>query len=250
MVIPNEFTIHPLACLSPDKTAEDQAWLAEDIKWHGQLVPIIRRMGQIIDGRHRMAACLEAGVDPRFEELPDDADPGETVLALVGLQKHMTDSQLTALAVQLSQWSTRGRPRAEDENCVDLRIITQTQATGMLGISRSLVTHAHRVFSDASPAVDELRRAVINGRITVTATSGVAQHPPDIQRTAVQMVVGGKAKNLSSEVRQTTHENALKEDAENLTARRTRSLGDTVILHTASVSDMKGLLAQASVAPS
>ena len=68
MNIPEEYSIHPLAHLSRDRTAEEQAELVEDIRIHGQLVLILRWQGQVIDGRHRLAACLEAGVEPRFQD--------------------------------------------------------------------------------------------------------------------------------------------------------------------------------------
>ena len=35
----------------------------------------------MIDGRHRYAACAEAGVQPRFHHLADDDDPLRYVLA-------------------------------------------------------------------------------------------------------------------------------------------------------------------------
>ena len=124
MQIPEKFPIHPVAYLLPEKKPAEQARLVADIKLHGQLVPILRWRGQIIDGRHRLAACVEAGVEPWFQDLDDNENPGEVMLAMIALQRHLTASQLAAIAAELSQWSTPGRPRAEEANCVDLRIIT------------------------------------------------------------------------------------------------------------------------------
>ena len=67
-----EYPIHPVAFLSPDRTPEEQALLEESISQLGQAVPITRWRGQIVDGRHRLYACQKLGIEPRFEDLPDD----------------------------------------------------------------------------------------------------------------------------------------------------------------------------------
>ncbi len=247
MLIPQEYPIHSVAFLSPDKTTEEQAQLVEDIGLHGQLVSILRWRGQVIDGRHRLAACLEIGVEPRFEDVDDGAHPGELFLSLVGRQRKMTVSQLAALAVEIARWSTRGRPRAGEEDDPDLRVITQEEAARMLGISRSQVTQARRVFSEESPAVDELRRAVINGLVTINAAAAAAKNPPEVQRAALEMVTGGKARSLSAALRQVNNEIALREDAEALMVNRAQPLGDAVTLHAASAGDMKNLVEPASI---
>ncbi len=57
-----EYSIHPLALLSPDRTPEEQAVLVESISELDQLVPITRWGNQIVDGRHRLHACNELGL--------------------------------------------------------------------------------------------------------------------------------------------------------------------------------------------
>ena len=247
MNIPEEYRIHPLAHLSRDKTAEEQAELVEDIKIHGQLVPILRWQGHVIDGRHRLAADLEAGVEPWFEDVDADADPGEIVLALVGKQRRMTPSQLSLYGVELSRWSTRGRPRAEDDNCVNLRIITQERAADGLGISRSLITHASRLVSEDSTAAPELVQAVKNGLAHVTDASKAVNRPPAVQRAAVEMVVKGEAKNISSAILRIAAEAALQEDSRAMETALALPLGNRVMLHAASVEDMEALVDASTV---
>ena len=58
---------------------------------------------------HRLRACGEAGVEPRYEFLDDDADPVQWVIAKNGLRRDMDDNQRAVIAHHLSQWST---PRA------------------------------------------------------------------------------------------------------------------------------------------
>ena len=60
---------------------EDFARLVDSIREDGLMDPITVWQGQVIDGRHRYAACAEAGVERRFEYLGDDADPLRYILA-------------------------------------------------------------------------------------------------------------------------------------------------------------------------
>ena len=247
MQIPEEYPIHPLAYLSRDREPEEQAELVEDIRTHGQLVPIMRLGREVIDGRHRLAACLEVGVEPRFEDLDDDADPGETVLSLVGKQRRMTPSQLSLYGAEISRWSTRGRPRSEGDNCVNLRIITQERAADALGISRSLITHAGRLVSADSTAVPELVQAVKNGLVHVTDASKAANQSASAQRAAVEMVVRGEARTIASAMRRIAAEAALQEDSRAMETALALPLGDRATLHTASVEEMEALVDAASL---
>ncbi len=90
----------------------------------GLLDPITVWRGQIIDGVHRLKACAEAGVAPRYEFFDDDADPVQYVIAKNGLRRDMDDSQQAVVAHGLAQWSTPGRPRGDEENCSKLNSIT------------------------------------------------------------------------------------------------------------------------------
>lgn len=73
-----EFTgeVHPLAAMWP--TVEDLDALAADIAESGLRYPIVLdTYGRLVDGRNRLAACTEAGVEPTFvvdESLTSDED--------------------------------------------------------------------------------------------------------------------------------------------------------------------------------
>src|SRR5438067_2156597 len=54
---------------------EDLAALAADIGANGLKVPLLLDSeGALVDGRNRLRACILAGVEPRFETLPKEAD--------------------------------------------------------------------------------------------------------------------------------------------------------------------------------
>ena len=82
----NEYPFHPVAEIFAmlDDAALDE--LAQDIKTHGQRVPIELVDGQVIDGRNRYVACRIAGVDPRFVEL--ESTPTDLVSYVLSRNLH------------------------------------------------------------------------------------------------------------------------------------------------------------------
>ena len=78
--------------------------LVESIRESGfdETYPIVLYEGQIIDGRHRYQAALEAGVDPIFVEwYPKDGDTPERFAMRSNVRRHMTVSQRAAYAVAM-----------------------------------------------------------------------------------------------------------------------------------------------------
>lgn len=64
-----------LAHVPPTDATGDKSLLAS-LKCHGQLAPILRRGGQIVDGRRRMAALNQLDIEPWIVDLATDADVG------------------------------------------------------------------------------------------------------------------------------------------------------------------------------
>ena len=61
------YETHPYAEVWPSLEGADFDNLVTDIRVHGLRNPIILYAGKVLDGRNRMRACDEAGVEPRFE---------------------------------------------------------------------------------------------------------------------------------------------------------------------------------------
>jgi DNA-binding transcriptional regulator YhcF (GntR family) len=89
----------------PRLTEEEYQALRESIATYGQLVPVLADVeGNVIDGRGRIRACRELGIEPRIERLPADADVD--TLKSLALVVNLARRQLTASA-------RRGIVRAE-----------------------------------------------------------------------------------------------------------------------------------------
>jgi hypothetical protein len=96
----SELTVHPVADLFPMRSEPDLRMMAEDIKDHGLIQPlIIDKQGQLLDGRNRLAACKIAQVEPRFETYEGD-DPDGFILAINGQRRDLTRSQRAIIAAQ------------------------------------------------------------------------------------------------------------------------------------------------------
>ena len=212
MATQQERPISDLAKIFPEMTPGEFAALVESIREEGLHDPIALWQGQVIDGRHRYAACAEAGVQPRFHHLADDDDPLRYVLAKNALRRHLTESQRAVVAHRLSAGSAPGRPRQQD-NVANLPIsFTMQQAADMLRVSKRMVGHAGRVLSVGGPAAPALRQAVEQGTISVSDASRVVDQTVEVQVAALERVVRGESRTMASAVQRVNREMAVEED--------------------------------------
>ena len=194
-------------------TDEEFSGLVEDIEEKGLQCPITRCGGEIIDGVHRLLACLEAGVEPVFEDLDDDADPEAHIVSKNDKRRHLTFGERAEAAVKRSARSKRGRPRLSDaEKSANLRnksaSLTQGEAAESVKISPKSVSHGMRVFSSDSSAIPELQQAVREDKIAVSDASRVVSEPPEIQQRAIDLVVSGESKTVVEGVGKARRESA------------------------------------------
>ena len=104
-----DYPISAEANLFPEASHEEYQDILASIEEIGQQEAIVRKDGQIFDGRTRLRVCDELGVEPRFTELGDDVDPLKYVLAKNLARRHLDASQRAVIAYKLSAWSKPGR---------------------------------------------------------------------------------------------------------------------------------------------
>ena len=242
-----EYPIGDLARIFPEMPPDDYARLVTSIRDQGLLEAITIWRGEVIDGRHRLAACAEAGVEPRFEFLPDDADPLQHILERNLLRRHLDESGRAVVAHRVSRDSMPGRPTGDPENCANLRSFTQGEAAELLGVSRRLVTHASRVLAENSPAAAELREAVEQGQVRVSDAARLVGQPNEVQQKAVELVVSGESRTLNGAARRVRREMLRMQESAAREDNLTRPLDDATTLHIAPVADLPALVAPDSV---
>lgn len=71
--------IHPATDIFPPMSGAEYEALRADIDANGLIEPIVRHKGKILDGRHRLKACTELRIRPRYFEYDGDDPTGYAV---------------------------------------------------------------------------------------------------------------------------------------------------------------------------
>ena len=113
---------HEIADLFPLIEGDEFQLLCGDIKKAGLNHPVILLDDIILDGRNRYRACVEVGIEPRYEKFEGE-DPLAFVLSENLHRRHLTISQRAALATEVANMTkqdtlkqnTDGRNRPTDK---------------------------------------------------------------------------------------------------------------------------------------
>ena len=172
------YPLHPAAEIFPVMDEAAFAALVADIAAQGQREPILILDGQVIDGRHRLRACEQLGLEPLVRQVSaDDGDPFGLVVSLNLHRRHLSEGQRAIIAARLATLP-HGRPDANAQICA----FTQDEAAQHLKVSRRTVQHARAVLDHG---IDELQAAVKGGEISVSAAAELSRLPADTQRAAL-----------------------------------------------------------------
>ena len=241
------YPISALALMFPPLSPARYARLLASIRAHGLRRPIVVWRGQVIDGLHRLKACLEAGVEPRYEFLDEGEDPFECLADENISLRNMTQNDKARLAYDMSQYSKPGRPRATDENSAHVRSLTQGEAAELVGVSKRLVSDASRVLSEDSTAVPALQEAVRERLVGCRDAAMVVDQPREVQIRGMELMAQTEVRTIKRAVERVEREIALAEEAAALADILARPPDETTTLHTATVADLHGLVTAGSV---
>lgn len=169
------YPLHPAAEIFPVMDEAAFAALVTDIADHGQREPILLLDGQVIDGRHRLRACEQLGLEPLVREVSaDDGDPFGLVVSLNLHRRHLNESQRAMVAARLATFG-KGRPSGNPP----IGGITQTGAAQLLNVGERSLQRARMVIDNG---IDELQSAVESKAMAVSTAANLAHLPADTQR--------------------------------------------------------------------
>lgn len=168
-----ELKIHPAAELFPPMTEAEFLGLKEDIRQHGQREAIVVWKGDLIDGRHRLRACRELGIQPEIAELMDETDPWQYVVSHNLHRRHLTTAQRAMVADKLA---SRKQGEKKPDSGIPLSQPTQAEAAMLVNVSVDSVKQARKIRKTATA---ETVAAVERGEITLNA--GVATVNPEVK---------------------------------------------------------------------
>lgn len=107
--------VHPVCDLFPLMDKASLAGLAADIRANGLLHPIAVHEGQLVDGRNRLLACREAGIEPRFAEwsriYQGPMPLARWIWSVNGERRHLSIDQITAAQVAIKAWEEQEAAR-------------------------------------------------------------------------------------------------------------------------------------------
>ena len=99
-----ELEAHPAAALIPLLDGGEFRQLRQNIQARGLLEPIVLLEGKVLDGRNRLRACKELGIEPRFKEWNrNDGDPYEYVWSQNAERRHLAPGQKVALRARFDK---------------------------------------------------------------------------------------------------------------------------------------------------
>jgi hypothetical protein len=159
----SEMQPHPYADMFPLMQAEDLAALVTSIKEDGLEERIVLFKGEILDGRNRHAACIEAEVEPAFVEYGGD-DPLGFVLRKNLHRRHLQISQRAMVAAKLA--TMKQGERTDLEPSANLQKVSVAEAAETLNVSVRSVETAKVVLTKGD---DNLIAAVESGGVSVSA---------------------------------------------------------------------------------
>lgn len=181
--------LHPVANLFPVMSQEAYEALKEDIRVNGQQQMATTWRGLLVDGRHRIRACEELGVEPDIGELMEDVDPIKYALSENLHRRHLTTNERATVAAKLA--TLRDGQKKSDEatqNCV-----AQDDAASLLNVSVRSLQQAKHVLENGSKAVVD---AVESDQIKASLAEKFIKACPDKKEQA-KVVSKGKAAVLA-----------------------------------------------------
>ena len=158
--------IHEIAYLFPEMSETEFAELKANIAQHGLQMPILRHRGKIVDGRHRLRACIELGIIPRFEELQaaNDDDMRAMVVSINLHRRHLDLNQRALIAARLCNTQI-------GTNQHSAGAVPQAQLAQDLAVSTDSIARGKTIIKKGSP---ELIAAVETGKLDLSNAARLA----------------------------------------------------------------------------
>jgi hypothetical protein len=174
------FEIHPAANIFPPMRDKEFQELKASIAAQGLFEPIWTYQGKVIDGRHRLRACTELVIPPRYQEWDGKGSLLDFVISLNLHRRHLKEAQRAMVAARIKpQFEEEARKREHAGKRVDPQTNSsegqaRDQAAQLLSVGTTSVTLACRILANGVP---ELIAAVDACKIAVSTASDLADLP-------------------------------------------------------------------------
>lgn len=171
--------VHPVVGMFPLMSAEEYDGLVSSVREMGLLEPIlVTEDGLLLDGRHRLFACLDAEVDPEWRVYQGD-DPADHAFAANAKRRNLTVGQIAAATVEFRTYrqteeSARERQRIagrEHGRGQEKLVVSSPQANATEG--KRAIAAAKYLWETVNAKGDYEQRRTPPTRDTVAASVGI-----------------------------------------------------------------------------
>ncbi|EHL24144.1 MT-A70 family protein [Acidovorax sp. NO-1] len=147
----------------PPMEHDDFNSLKESILRNGQLQPLLVWQGRVLDGRHRLKACADLGIQPLFEEVKCSYEEARSMAFAANINRRsLSTGQKALLAARLATRKP-GQTKASKQAGPAL---TQVEAAKLFGVGREAVYQAGQLLEGGNKA---LLDAVHDGTMSLNA---------------------------------------------------------------------------------
>ena len=194
----SKYKIHPAANIFPMLSDADFAALKADIEANGQVEEIAFFENQVIDGRNRLRACEELGIEPFGFELTECKDPVAYVLSKNLYRRHLTPSQAGICAARARDYydqQAKERQKRKSQSVVETlppqnHEKARDAAGKAFGVSGKQVDKATKILAAGS---GETVAAVESGKLSIDAAAKLVAVVPDKREQSKVVKEGKKA---------------------------------------------------------
>lgn len=195
----NQYAQHPLSAAFPPMSDEDYSALKADLQANGQRHPAVAITDEdgtvsVLDGWHRVQACMDLGIVPMVVEFSETADPVAFVISANLHRRHLSASQRAQAIVACNDWVPSGREKpifneadepeqaAEHGPTPGRTPVPARQMANMANVSTRSVERAKQVQRKAP----QIAKEVIAGKKSLT--EAVREIRPQPEKAAERVV--------------------------------------------------------------
>ncbi|TDQ75492.1 Spo0J and IME4 domain-containing protein [Paraburkholderia silvatlantica] len=183
-----EYLIHSAAALFPPMSDEEFAELKADIEKNGQQMEILVYRNKIVDGRQRLRACHELGIEPAYKDVGKLDVPTQAFIVSQNLhRRHLSGSQRSMIAAKLSNTKKGANQHTAEA-------VSQKQAAEACKVSVDSVQRAAKVLESGH---EGLIQSVESGKLDVSNAAAMITLSRDeldeqVKRSAKEMIARAK----------------------------------------------------------
>lgn len=168
---------HEIANIFPMMGESEFDQLKADIAINGLLEPVWTYSGFILDGRNRYVACMDLGIDPRYQEYTGN-DPQSFVISKNLHRRHLNETQRAVVASKLANMQKGNFSKSAN---LHISPVSQPEAAKQLNISPRLVASVKEVERKAPELMPKLE----SGEMTANEASRIIRRQNRIESTPI-----------------------------------------------------------------